>query len=85
MLELLWLLLVVFTEIFYRGLETIEEVKAAVDCFLTYARLHPTYDFFVTRVGCGLAGFDDKDIAPMFKEAPANCSLPITWKVLNEN
>jgi hypothetical protein len=37
-------------------------------------------NFFVTGIGCGLAGYKPKDIAPMFKKAPANCSFPDVWK-----
>jgi hypothetical protein len=48
--------------------------------FKEYARQHPELRFFVTRVGCGLAGYTDKVIAPMFKNAPANCELPPTWR-----
>lgn len=37
--------------------------------------------FFITRVGCGLAGFTDAEIAPLFKECnPQNCSMPENWK-----
>jgi hypothetical protein len=34
--------------------------------------------FLVTRIGCGIAGFDDSEIAPLFKEAVAvdNIYLP---------
>jgi len=35
--------------------------------------------FFVTRVGCGLAGLPDYVIAPMFKEA-VNCSFAEEWR-----
>jgi len=34
---------------------------------------------FVTRIGCGLAGLKDEDIAPMFKGAKL-CSFPEEWK-----
>lgn len=37
-------------------------------------------EFFVTGIGCGLAGFRPDQIAPMFKDAPDNCSFPDTWK-----
>jgi hypothetical protein len=37
-------------------------------------------EFFVTRIGCGLAGYEDKDIAPMFKGVPDNCSFANEWK-----
>lgn len=36
--------------------------------------------FFITRVGCGLAGYRDEEIAPMFIGSPANCNFPEQWK-----
>lgn len=47
--------------------------------FKVYAFEHPELTFNVTRVGCGLAGYTDSDIAPMFKGAPPNCQLPEGW------
>jgi hypothetical protein len=43
----------------------------------------PDHSFWMTRVGCGLAGYEDKDIAPLFAEhfrgdEPIN--WPIEWK-----
>jgi len=35
---------------------------------------------FITRIGCGLAGYSDNDIAPMFRNFPENCSFPDTWR-----
>lgn len=55
---------------------TLEEVRMSVDRFLEYAASHPDIDFLVTRIGCGLAGFDPRDIAPMFGGAPSNCQIP---------
>ena len=46
-----------------------------VDRFLAYAREHPDLRFFVSRLGTGLAGLEDKEMAPLFKEAPPNCEL----------
>lgn len=57
----------------------IDVIAGYVDAFKTYARAHPQVFFRVTRVGCGLAGYKDSDIAPMFKDAPANCELPYEW------
>ena len=37
-------------------------------------------DFFVTRVGCGRAGYRDIDIAPLFRGSPANCIFPVEWR-----
>ncbi len=55
-------------------------IDLSVTHFLEYARANPDLDFQVTRVGCGLAGYQDCDIAPMFKDAPSNCHLPVGWR-----
>jgi len=47
--------------------------------FLQYAEEHPDLTFKVTRLGCGLAGYYDSDIAPMFKGAPDNCLFDTAW------
>ncbi|HAH22488.1 MAG TPA: hypothetical protein DCL77_01760 [Prolixibacteraceae bacterium] len=41
--------------------------------------------FLVTEIGCGLAGYEPKDIAPLFKEAMdvPNIHLPLRfWEIL---
>lgn len=55
-------------------------VALHVAVFIAYARDHPAIDFEVTRIGCGLAGYTDDQIAPMFAGAPANCHLPDGWR-----
>lgn len=62
------------------GALSLEAIRLAVDAFLHHAATHPEDTFFVTRVGCGLAGHEDRDIAPMFRDAPLNCSLPQSWR-----
>lgn len=54
-------------------------VHANIHRFVNYTIMHPHLTFFVTRVGCGLAGFKDSEIAPMFRCAE-NCNFPIEWK-----
>lgn len=44
--------------------------------FLEFAWAFQTYEFTVTAVGCGLAGYTPDQIAPMFAKAPKNCLLP---------
>lgn len=51
--------------------------------FKEFAINHPDMFFNVTRIGCGLAGYTDKQIAPMFINAPVNCILPEEWKHIN--
>ena len=64
------------------GVETIEPY---VSSFISYAKEHPELFFYVTRIGCGIAGFRDKEIAPLFSEAAGleNVCLPESFvKVL---
>lgn len=53
--------------------------------FLDYARAHPELEFEVTKIGCGLAGYCEHDIKPMFVGAPINCNLPDGWRSCIEN
>jgi hypothetical protein len=55
------------------------EVHKHVQRFLSVARGQPEMRFFVSEVGCGIAGFEARDIAPLFRDAPENCDLPPTF------
>ena len=62
-----------------------DTIKPYVDEFITFARQHEDKTFLVTRIGCGIAGFDADEIAPLFAEAVdmANIYLPDDfWDVL---
>ena len=56
----------------------VQTIKPYVDEFIAFAKAHPELTFYVTRIGCGIAGFRDKDIAPLFRDAlgVANIILP---------
>jgi len=54
----------------------LSEIKKYVDQFLEYAEDHPEFTFLVTKVGCGLAGWNVEDIAPLFSEVSTNVVLP---------
>ena len=56
----------------------VETIKPYVDEFITFASAHPEIFFYVTRIGCGIAGFRDKEIAPLFAKAVGleNVCLP---------
>jgi hypothetical protein len=58
----------------------LSDIQEHVDVFIIFAQEHPEMEFEVTRIGCGLAGYTDSDIAPMFKGAPVNCKLPEGWR-----
>jgi len=47
-----------------------------VACFIAHATLRPETIFLVTEIGCGLAGYEPRDIAPMFFFVPPNVRLP---------
>lgn len=52
--------------------------------FYLFAKEHPDLTFRLTPIGCGLAGYSPKDIAPMFNGFPKNVLLPDSFKeVLN--
>ena len=57
---------------------SIDIIRKHVDDFTAYAKAHPELTFLVTRIGCGIAGWRDGEIAPLFKEASAldNVTLP---------
>lgn len=59
----------------------IEKISAAILRFIEFACENSQLRFFVTRVGCGLAGYSDQQIAPLFSRASHNCSFPHTWRV----
>lgn len=60
---------------------SLSDIKPYVDDFIEYARQHPMNRFLLTRIGCGIAGFKDKDMAPLFAEAMKlpNVSFPKEW------
>lgn len=55
-------------------------IEKHVKDFIAFANQHHEMAFNVTRIGCGLAGYKDQDIAPMFRGAPVNCRLPDEWR-----
>jgi hypothetical protein len=59
---------------------SLEDVRDRVTLFLGIARFLGDREFQVTRIGCGIAGFKDSEIAPMFADAPSNCLFDEAWK-----
>lgn len=56
----------------------VDVIKPYVDEFIEFAKQHPEFIFYVTRIGCGIAGFKDNEIAPLFRGAIGieNIALP---------
>jgi len=50
-------------------------IQFYVDAFIRFANEKDYATFHLTKIGCGLAGFSQKDIAPMFANAPDNVIL----------
>ena len=59
----------------------VETIRPYVDEFIQFAKAHPELTFLVTRIGCGIAGFTDDEISPLFAEAHEveNIVLPPGW------
>lgn len=59
----------------------VETIKPYVDEFIDFAKSRPDLTFLVTRIGCGIAGFRNEEIAPLFAEAKGveNIVLPEGW------
>ena len=49
--------------------DNLKSISQCVDRFITYAKEHSDKVFLVTRVGCGIAGHTEDEIAPLFAEA----------------
>lgn len=63
----------------------VETIRPYVEEFLDFANHHPELHFLVTPIGCGIAGFEAEDIAPLFESAKEmkNISLPESfWEVI---
>lgn len=56
----------------------VETIKPYVDEFIDFAKTRPELTFYVTKIGCGIAGFTFEEIAPLFHEAIgiSNIRLP---------
>ena len=47
----------------------VEDIRPYVDEFVAFAKAHPEYKFLVTQIGCGIAGFSAREMAPLFSDA----------------
>lgn len=65
----------------------VDTIKPYVDQFIDLAREWDQNTFYVTRIGCGIAGFRDEEIAPLFRDALSlyNVRLPRRWVQILQN
>ena len=67
-------------------MEGIDSMRKAIDRFIEYAKEHPELTFLVTRIGCGIAGYKEEEVAPLFADAKdiSNIYLPSGfWNKIN--
>lgn len=50
-------------------LKTVSQMQPYVAEFIKFAKHNSQWKFYVTKIGCGRAGFVEKDVAPLFMEA----------------
>jgi hypothetical protein len=55
---------------------SLDIIKHYVDEFMETAKYNPSINFLVTQIGCGLAGYSPKEIAPLFRGHTDNIILP---------
>lgn len=59
---------------------SLENIRKYIEVFVKYTVDNPQKKFWITRVGCGLAGYKDIQIAPLFKGVnKENTSIPDRW------
>jgi len=64
----------------------VDEIRPYVDYFADEAFHHPDRLYYVTPIGCGIAGFTPEEIAPLFEKVSEyyNVTLPESFaRVLN--
>lgn len=64
------------------GLPTMEGPEAlarAAARFLEFAVTRPDLTFYLTKVGCGIAGYAEDEVVPLFAKSPPNVIKPPGW------
>lgn len=55
------------------------ELVASVQLLYTAARINSNKTFYLTKVGCGLAGYDEEYMKSLFMNSPSNIIKPEGW------
>lgn len=62
-----------------------DEIITQIGRFLRFTKEHSNLKFLVTEIGCGIAGYSPKQIAPHFANHSKNVILPETFNVVINN
>ncbi|WP_244536122.1 hypothetical protein [Hyphomicrobium sp. NDB2Meth4] len=57
----------------------LDHIRRHAELFVAFAHARHDLAFYLTRVGCGLAGYRDAQVAPLFADAPGNVLRPPEW------
>lgn len=60
---------------------SLEDISLSVQKFLQFAKDNPQLIFSITPIGCGLAGYKQEQIKPLFKDIPDNCLFSREWVI----
>lgn len=58
---------------------TLDEIEDHIKTFVKFTKKYPFKKFLLTRVGCGLSGNKDSDIAPLFTGIDMNVKISSKW------
>ena len=64
---------------------SLTDIRYYIDLFFNYAYNHPQFEFLVTKIGCGIAGYDVSEIAPLLLNPFKNIILPEEFVKYNLN
>ena len=68
------------TKDFNLNTKEFDDIVFEINLFIRNTYIYPDLTFYITRVGCGLAGLNDSDVAPLFKGCNDNCIMPEPWR-----
>ncbi|ANF81470.1 hypothetical protein A3K93_04215 [Acinetobacter sp. NCu2D-2] len=58
----------------------LSQIQHYINDFKIYTKNHPKIQYFITSLGCGIAGYKIEEIAPMFKGISRNVILPQSFR-----
>lgn len=62
----------------------VDTIRPYVNEFIEFAKGHPEKRFLMTKIGCGTAGFDQQEIAPLFIKATTVPNILLPHSFLEE-